>query len=152
MSGNEASAIGSLRAINSSQAAFSSTCANGFYASSLQQLGIAVVTDGAPFISPDLSAGSDGDSVQKSGYYIQMANDPAADDATIDSCSEPNGGPDAAALFASYYATGDPVGLNSTGTRSFFTNTLGTIYVDPTGDPFTDTAGNTKPATGQVLQ
>ena len=32
MSGNEASAIGSLRAINSSQQAFSSTCANGFYA------------------------------------------------------------------------------------------------------------------------
>ena len=32
MSGNEASAIGSLRTINSSQQAFSSSCANGFYA------------------------------------------------------------------------------------------------------------------------
>ena len=32
MAGNEASAIGSLRAFNSSQQAFSSTCGNGFYA------------------------------------------------------------------------------------------------------------------------
>jgi type IV pilus assembly protein PilA len=30
--GNEASAIGSLRAITSSQQAYASTCANGFYA------------------------------------------------------------------------------------------------------------------------
>ena len=33
MAGNEASAIGSLRVINSSQQAFSSSCGNGFYAS-----------------------------------------------------------------------------------------------------------------------
>src|SRR5207244_5412869 len=32
MSGNEASAIGSLRAINSGQASFSSSCASGCYA------------------------------------------------------------------------------------------------------------------------
>ena len=38
MAGNEASAIGSLRAINSGQAAFSSSCGQGGYASSLPQL------------------------------------------------------------------------------------------------------------------
>jgi type IV pilus assembly protein PilA len=152
MSGNEASAIGSLRAINSSQAAFSSTCANGFYASSLQQLGVAVVSDGAPFISPDLSAGAEGDTVQKSGFEVKMENDPASGTAQLDSCSEPNGGPDKAALFAAYFAEAHPSGLNSTGTRSFFTNTLGTIYVDPTGATISDTAGNVPPATGQVLQ
>ena len=38
MSGNEASAIGSMRAINSSQQAFSSCCANGFYADVLTDL------------------------------------------------------------------------------------------------------------------
>ena len=37
MSGNEASAIGSLRAINSSQQAYSSSCANGFYAPDLDR-------------------------------------------------------------------------------------------------------------------
>ena len=55
MSGNEASAIGSLRAINSSQQAFSSSCANGFYAHDLTVLGDAPVGGGAPFISPDLA-------------------------------------------------------------------------------------------------
>ena len=38
MSGNEASAIGSLRAINSSQQAYASSCANGFYAAVLTDL------------------------------------------------------------------------------------------------------------------
>ena len=55
MSGNEASAIGSLRAINSSQQAYSSSCANGFYAKGLDSLGQAPSGGGAPFISPDLS-------------------------------------------------------------------------------------------------
>ena len=38
MSGNEASAIGSLRAISSGEAAYSSSCAQGGYAVSLTQL------------------------------------------------------------------------------------------------------------------
>ena len=58
MAGNEASAIGSLRAINSSQQAFSSSCANGFYAPTTAVLGTAPLTGGAPFISPDLGVGS----------------------------------------------------------------------------------------------
>ena len=54
MSGNEASAIGSLRTINSSQQAFSSSCGNGFYSPTLALLGTAPLTGGTPFISPDL--------------------------------------------------------------------------------------------------
>src|SRR5687768_8122140 len=54
MSGNEASAIGSLRAVNSSQQAYASSCANGFYAPSLAVLGDAPLAGGTPFISPDL--------------------------------------------------------------------------------------------------
>ena len=38
MSGNEASAIGSMRAINSAQSTFSSSCASGGYAQSLGDL------------------------------------------------------------------------------------------------------------------
>ena len=41
MSGNEASAIGSLRAINSGQAAYSSSCASGAYAITLEDLVLA---------------------------------------------------------------------------------------------------------------
>ena len=39
MSGNEASAIGSVRAINSAQASYSSGCAQGGYATDLTILG-----------------------------------------------------------------------------------------------------------------
>jgi len=49
MSGNEASAIGSLRAINSSQQAYSSACANGFYGQGLGALALAPAAGGAPF-------------------------------------------------------------------------------------------------------
>ena len=45
MSGNEASAIGSLRAINSGQAAYSSSCSAGGYAVALEDL-VAVPTSG----------------------------------------------------------------------------------------------------------
>lgn len=149
MSGNEASAIGSLRAINSSQQSFGSTCGNGFYASDLTQLMITPTADGAPFISPDLGAAA---SVQKSGYEIDM--DPGSDGAvnTAASCSVANGGPDVGDLTSSYYAKADPVTANSTGTRFFWTNTLGTIYFDAV--TIADTVGNSAPtqATVAVLQ
>ncbi|MEO8680960.1 MAG: prepilin-type N-terminal cleavage/methylation domain-containing protein [Vicinamibacterales bacterium] len=148
MSGNEASAIGSLRAINSSQQAFSSTCANGFYAEKLTDLAIAPVAGGAPFISPDLGAGAT--SVDKSGYTIDMQNDPASSNPSTDSCSLAEGGPAAAALWSAYWANAAPVTQNSTGTRYFWTNTLGTIYTDVS--LIADTAGNAPPATGTVLQ
>src|SRR6476646_6542714 len=67
MSGNEASAIGSLRAINSGQAAFSSSCAGGYYASNLADLYTAP-TGGTGFISPDLKT----DPSTKSGYTVEL--------------------------------------------------------------------------------
>src|SRR2546430_2143298 len=39
MAGNEASAIGSMRAINSGQATFASSCAQGYFADALSELG-----------------------------------------------------------------------------------------------------------------
>jgi type IV pilus assembly protein PilA len=126
MAGNEASAIGSLRAINSSQQAFSSSCANGFYADVLTVLGETPVSGGAPFISPDLSAAA---SVDKSGYTTTM--DPGSDalpaNATMpDTCQ----GFAADTTFSTYYATSVPVTPGGTGSRYFWTNTLGTIYFD----------------------
>ena len=55
MSGNEASAIGSLRAI-SGESTFSSSCASGGYAQSLADLYKAPGTSNSGFISPDLAA------------------------------------------------------------------------------------------------
>jgi len=142
MSGNEASAIGSLRVINSSQQAYSSSCANGFYAPALTDLGFAP-TGGTPFISPDLSAS---DTPTKSGYGIAMTGVAPAVAATLDPCNTAAGGPAAAALSGSYYATADPSSLGSTGTRYFWTNTLGTIYTDTA--QIADTTGTTAPAAG----
>src|SRR5207247_63041 len=71
MSGNEASAIGSLRAINSGQASYSSTCASGGYASSLADLAKAP-SGSQGFISPDLTTND----VVKSGYRVRI--DPGA--------------------------------------------------------------------------
>src|SRR5262245_1468262 len=55
MAGNEASAIGSLRAIGSGEAAYSSSCARGGFATTLADLFLAP-PGGSGFISPDLGA------------------------------------------------------------------------------------------------
>src|SRR4026207_1122957 len=55
ISGNEASAIGSLRAISSAQSTFAASCANGLYADSLTTLGTGP-SGGSALISPALGA------------------------------------------------------------------------------------------------
>ncbi len=125
MSGNEASAIGSLRAIGSSQQAFSSSCANGFYASVLSQLAMPPGgATGAPFISPDLGAGEP--EVEKSGYTIDMQPGATGTTGTVDACNTVS----AIQLTTNYYAKADPVSPGSSGGRYFWVNTLGTIYQD----------------------
>ena len=54
MSGNEASAIGSLRAINSAEATYSSSCGSNGYAHDAGRPGQAADRSTAAFISPDL--------------------------------------------------------------------------------------------------
>jgi prepilin-type N-terminal cleavage/methylation domain-containing protein len=115
-SGNEASAIGSLRAINSAQATYASSCGSGFYSPTLVNLGTAPAT-GTAFISPDLAT----DPSIKSGYTVVMAHTAAA--AGPASCNSAAG-----TLFPGYFANATPV---ATGGRFFGTNTTGTIYVDP---------------------
>src|ERR1700694_361655 len=71
MAGNEASAIGSLRAINSANLNYQTNCANGAgYANTLVVLGTPPTAGGQPFISPDLGVASP---VVKSGYSINYA-------------------------------------------------------------------------------
>ena len=67
-SGNEASGIGSMRAINSAQATFAASCGSGFYAPTLVVLGTAPV-GGTPFIGPDLGLAV---APVKSTYTINM--------------------------------------------------------------------------------
>jgi prepilin-type N-terminal cleavage/methylation domain-containing protein len=120
-SGNEASAIGSLRAINSGQATYASSCGSGFYSPSLANLGTAPA-GGSAFISPDLTGAG---AVVKSAYTITMT---AAAVATSPVAC--NGA--AGAQAAGYFATAAPVALTGGG-RFFGTNTTGTIWVNPAG-------------------
>jgi prepilin-type N-terminal cleavage/methylation domain-containing protein len=115
ISGNEASAIGSLRAISSAQSTFAASCANGLYADSLATLGSGPA-GGSAFISPDLSSGA---TVSKSGYSVSMTGSAAPSGTTA--CNN------VTALASGYHAWADPLST-STGTRYFFTNTTGTIW------------------------
>jgi prepilin-type N-terminal cleavage/methylation domain-containing protein len=119
MSGNEASAIGSLRAINSGQAAFSSSCAGGGYAVTLAQL-FAAPDGGQGFISPDLST----DPSKKSGYEVALEKGKSE---TVVLAADGTCNKNADAL-ASYFAKADPASFGGTGTRHFGTDERGTIF------------------------
>jgi type IV pilus assembly protein PilA len=115
ISGNEASAIGSLRAVSSAQSTFAASCANGMYAASLATLGSGP-SGGSAFISPDLGAAA---SATKSGYTIGMSG------TTATGAPPPCNG--SGTLTTGYHAWANPVST-STGTRYFGTNTTGTIW------------------------
>ena len=69
MSGNEASAIGSMRAINSSQSTYAASCGSGFYAPTLVSLGTPpTVGGGDGFVGTDLGT----DPSIKSSYTISL--------------------------------------------------------------------------------
>ena len=146
LSGDEASALASLRAINSSQHAFWSSCGNGYYGTVLSDLASIPPSGGAPFISPDLGVGAP--SLQKSGYVIEMDRGSDATAGIRDACN----GVAAASLGSSYYAFADPIFQGTTGVRYFWTNTLGTIYADPAATLSGETAGSTAPGSGAPVQ
>jgi len=122
MAGNEASGIGSLRAINSGEAAFSSSCAGGGYAITLAQLFAPPPAGGQGFISPDLSV----DPTIKSGYTVTLAVGAVATVVMVQATTCNNIGD----AVGSYFATADPVTFGGTGTRHFGTDERGTIFQD----------------------
>lgn len=142
---NEASAVASLRAINTGQHAYMTSCGEGYYASTLM-----ILVDPAPvgtgFISPDLGAAI---AIDKSGYHLTMDKGSEATAASKDGCN-PSG--TAANLFSSYYAANVPLAAGSTGSRWFWTNTLGTIYYAHANDFAAVHVGNHTPGVGAVLQ
>jgi prepilin-type N-terminal cleavage/methylation domain-containing protein len=142
MSGNEASAIGSMRAINSAQSTFASSCANGNYAQDLPDLVLAPAGSNAGFVSPDLdpaiNPGLAGGSVSKSGYEVLVGPGatllPATAVAAL--CTATAGAISPA--IPTYYASATPNQVGSTGQRSFGTDQRATIYQDPLGAVFTE--------------
>lgn len=120
MSGNESSAIGGLRAINSAELAYSSACGNNAYANSFVVLATPVGAGTQGFISPDLGVAAP----VKSGYDYLLTEGVGV--ATgVNDC---NGSP----TFTGFYASAEPTTFGTTGNRSFAVNTAGTIYQNST--------------------
>jgi type II secretory pathway pseudopilin PulG len=68
-SAGAASAIGTMRAINSAQLTYALTCGSGFYAPDLPTLGVTPPGTREPFIASGLSTAT---VINKAGYVIQM--------------------------------------------------------------------------------
>lgn len=116
MSGNETSALASMKVVNSSQVAYSASCGNNGYATSFSVLGDPAPGTTVGFISPDLGTV---DTPQKSGYDFDMNN--AGSAAGPNDC---NG----IATGTAYYAMAEPTTFGTTGGRSFATNAANTVW------------------------
>ena len=124
MSGNEASAVGSMRTIVSAQQTYASSSGGGF-AATLTRLAAACPNSTAGFISADLGLT---DTVQKSGYTITMAAGAGSVALTARDCNTNT-------TISNYYGSATPLNQGTTGTRGFATNAGGTVWQDTTGTP-----------------
>ena len=139
-SGNEASAIASVRAINSAQATYAASCGGGGFAQSLTDLS-RPPPPGVPFIGPDLSAS---DPAIKSGYTFTVQDGLGAVD-VLPAANTCNGS--AANARSAFYVHAEPVQVGSSGQRSFASDNRGTIFQLATGAAIPNTL-----AGAQVLQ
>jgi prepilin-type N-terminal cleavage/methylation domain-containing protein len=139
MSANEASAIGSLRSILTSQQNFAATASRGGYAPDLPRLGVTCPASTVPFMSSDLTSAV---SVLKSGFDISSAANGAA--GPLD-C---NGSP--TVLDFHVTAVAHQPGLS--GTRSFGATAEGVIWenVAANGAAPPTVAEMSQPATGTL--
>jgi type IV pilus assembly protein PilA len=112
MAANEASAVGSIRTINTSAVTYSSTYPANGYPANLAALGGAVPCVALPtnacLIDAVLAAGT------KSGYTFVLVNDGASPS-------------------VSYTVTGIPATVGTSGQRSFFSDQSGVIRYNTTG-------------------
>jgi prepilin-type N-terminal cleavage/methylation domain-containing protein len=121
MTGSEAAAIGTLRAINNGQTSYSSGCGRGGYAISLEDLVKPPAHSSRGFVSPDLYANG----VVKNGYTVTLAKEAGAVDigTGAGTCNLSAANP-----ASSYFARADPVTADASKARSFGTDTRRTIF------------------------
>jgi type IV pilus assembly protein PilA len=117
MSGNETSAIGSLRAVHSGQVNFHANCGMGNFGSTLLTLGTPPAGSADAFLSPDLGQAAP---VAKSGYNVTMAATGPATAGAV-ACN-------AGTLASTYETYADPTVPGSSGARYFHINGSGTVY------------------------
>ncbi|MSO45582.1 MAG: prepilin-type N-terminal cleavage/methylation domain-containing protein [Acidobacteria bacterium] len=135
LSGNEASAIGSVRTVSSAQTTFWSTCGGG-YASTLAALAAAPAGSVA-FVPPDLSTGV------KSGYTFTNAGVVPVVLAQALTCNN------TADSHTGFLGTGNPTTDGTTGVRAFGVDQTGVIRWTGAAAGITDAATY---AAAQVLQ
>ena len=126
MSGNEASAIGSVRTISSAQATYAASCGGGGYDISAAATGlITAPVAGAPaFVPADLAAAFTA-ATPKSGYSFVNGPGPAGVQVlAADICAS------AVATSTQFFVTAAPATLGTTGTRFFATDHSGQIRQD----------------------
>lgn len=146
MAGNEASAIGSLRAINSSEQAYAASCGGGLYTNLLSTLGTAPPNSSA-FISPDLAPAA-GSSIVKSGYTVTLGGTAANPAPTVVPCVGA-----IANLTPAFWSNAIPQQFGTTGGRHFASNASGSIYYSTAAaNPFAAPAATGPIANGTVLQ
>ncbi len=126
VAGNEASAIASMRSVNSAQTSYASTAARGGFAVLLATLGTSCSGSSEAFLSADLTA----DPVVKSGYRFELQSSAAATPGPVD-C---NG----TATRSDFYMTATPLSVGVTGHRALAATARGSIYYDVGGVPPTE--------------
>jgi type IV pilus assembly protein PilA len=129
--GYEASALTTMRVINTAEVGYSASCGNNGYAVSFEVLAAPSPVTG--FISADLGVAVP----EKSGYKFTLSPG-------LGSVAGP---PDCNAVITqtAYYATAVPSGYGSTGNKSYATNALNLVYqlqaatapTEPFGPPAT---------------
>lgn len=113
-----ASALGTVRVVNSSQLSFAVTCGSGFYSPDFTLLGVAPPNSDTAFLPPELSSAT---SFIKQGYRFDMAGTPLG--GAPPTC---NGRP-AGSSAPGYAILADP--LDGVGNPHYFgSNADGTIY------------------------
>jgi len=134
-----ASAIGSMRVINSAQLTYALTCGAGFYAPSLTTLGTAPVGSREAFITPSLGSA---DTITKSGYIIQMSA--SAYPGAPSSCN----GLGTGLAGQGFYAAADPA---EPGNPRFFGTNASNIIYESTASMFATMPETGAPLVGQMI-
>ncbi len=141
MAANEASAVGSIRTMNTAAISFYSTYGDGFPPdiTSIGTTGTGPVgCKNAQLIDSVLTSGT------KSGYTFQLLPGATAVTTTPAGCTTGNSD--------GYSVIATPVTVGTTGQRSFCSDGSGVIRYDATGTAFTSAAGLCSAGTGVLGQ
>ena len=122
MSGNEASAIGTVRTISSAEATYAGSCGGGGYATVLADLAKVPTAGGVGFIPPDIAAGT------KSGYTVTLAANESSKVLVTAKAATCN--VSSVDALSGFHVSNVPAVVGSTGTRSIGTDHTGTLYQD----------------------